>query len=380
MAVLAALANGLLLNATGLFLHQGSIFLVFMILDGVTLALRMGVVMACTRAIARNRATPTDLYLISGILWCLVQSAMVCAAMRAASPPLHVLCAATAMGLIGPICARNYAAPRLAMLLICMLDVSIVAGAALSGERWLLVLAVQSPLLLLGCRQVIRRFHAVSVAALMAQHESHHQARHDSLTGLANRVGLAEALAQLGDTGKVMAMFCLDLDGFKQVNDRLGHHAGDRLLQAVAGRLASTTRCTDILARLGGDEFIIVVPGMRAAEAPRFAEALIRRVMDRGYTLGDGSQVRIGLSVGVACAPDDGVELEELYRRADASLYEAKAAGKGVWRAAAGEASPGPVATDAAKLPGPLAVLQQGPGAQQADRRGQSKVLPFPRR
>jgi diguanylate cyclase (GGDEF)-like protein len=380
MAVLAALANGLLLNATALFLHQGSIFLVFMILDALALALRMGIVVACTRAIARRQPTLTDLYLFSGILWCTLQGAMVCAAMRAASPPLHVLCAATAMGLIGPICARNYAAPRLAMLLICMLDASIVAGAALSGNRWLLILAVQSPLLLFGCVSVIRRFHGVSVAALMAQNESHHQARHDSLTGLGNRVGLAEALARMADAEEEMAVFCLDLDGFKQVNDRLGHQAGDRLLQAVARRLAATTRSTDILARLGGDEFIIVVPGMRPPDAQRFAEALIRRVMDKGYVLDDGPPVQIGLSVGVACSPDDGVGLTELYRRADAHLYEAKAAGKGVWRGAAGGAPPGPQGPDAAQTQEKPQAPLECVGTHQGDGKGQGKVLFFPRR
>jgi diguanylate cyclase (GGDEF)-like protein len=383
-AVLAALAAGLLLNAAALLLYPGAIFLVLLVLNVLVVALRMGVVVGCTRAMARGQATSTDLYLLTGVLSCCMLGATICVAIWIGGPPLQILAATTALGIIGPICARNYAAPRLAMLQICALDLPLLAGCALAGDLWpvaLPMLAVQTPALLFGCLAVIRRFHAVSVAALQGQHESQHLASHDSLTGLSNRTGLAEGLARLGAMREVMAVFCLDLDGFKQVNDRLGHQAGDRLLQAVAARLAATTRRTDILARLGGDEFIIVVPDMRAAEAARFAELLIRRVMEKAYALDDGPPVPIGVSVGVACAPEDGAVLAELHRRADAALYAAKAAGKGGWRRAGAPApSPGPLAQEAA-YPRELAPARtQEVVHRRDDVAGQAKVVLFPRR
>ena len=124
----------------------------------------------------------------------------------------------------------------------------------------------------------------------------------------------------------------LDLDGFKQVNDRLGHQAGDELLRAAAQRLRSSVRAGDIVARLGGDEFVVVAPGMSPGESGSFANGIIRRVSDQPYEVNAGEFCRIGVSVGFACAPDDGTVMEELHRKADAALYLVKAAGKGVQR------------------------------------------------
>jgi hypothetical protein len=99
------------------------------------------------------------------------------------------------MSLVGPICARNYSAPRYAILLVCLCDLPFVAGAAFSREPWLLVLVLQTPLFLFGSMMMIRRFHTLSVKALLARDESHDRAQHDHLTGLLNRFGLAEAVA-----------------------------------------------------------------------------------------------------------------------------------------------------------------------------------------
>ncbi|MGY2052054.1 bifunctional diguanylate cyclase/phosphodiesterase [Methylobacterium sp. JK268] len=161
-----------------------------------------------------------------------------------------------------------------------------------------------------------------------------HMARHDSLTGLPNRIPLREwmeeALARHG-AGEVGAVLCLDLDGFKIVNDTLGHPAGDAILRRVAGRLAEVVGAGDRVARLGGDEFAIVQAG---AAQPAGAAALAARIVEalrRPFTL-QGQQVAIGTSLGIATTGHAAPHPDALLRSADVALYQAKAAGRGTWR------------------------------------------------
>jgi diguanylate cyclase (GGDEF)-like protein/PAS domain S-box-containing protein len=153
---------------------------------------------------------------------------------------------------------------------------------------------------------------------------------HDPLTLLANRnlfrdrVQHALTLAQRGQT--CVAVLFLDLDNFKNINDSLGHDAGDALLQAVAQRIVKTTRSSDTVARLGGDEFAVLVEGLTAvAEVERMAEALIG-VLDQPFTL-DGIEMRVAASIGVAFSAV-GAGAEVLLSNADIAMYHAKAAGK----------------------------------------------------
>ena len=161
-----------------------------------------------------------------------------------------------------------------------------------------------------------------------------HMARHDALTDLPNRVHfrerLQEALAhEAGD--KAVAVVCLDLDHFKEVNDTLGHALGDKLLSAVASRLAGCVREEDTPARLGGDEFAVVQVG---AEQPTGSSALAERIIEEMQApfLVGGHQVVIGASVGIAVAPDDGNDAEQLLKNSDLALYRAKGDGRGVFR------------------------------------------------
>ncbi len=167
-----------------------------------------------------------------------------------------------------------------------------------------------------------------------AQARVAHMAQHDSLTDLPNRTlfreKMGEGLNQVAIAGGAMAVLCFDLDNFKTVNDRLGHAAGDRLLRWVAARLKDNVGEHDTVARLGGDEFAILQRGPQ----PRAAEELARRLVEIiGHPPPLESQsVRVGVSVGIAIAPDHGLDADELMKCADLALYQAKARGRGVYQ------------------------------------------------
>jgi diguanylate cyclase (GGDEF)-like protein len=161
-----------------------------------------------------------------------------------------------------------------------------------------------------------------------------HMTHHDALTDLPNRTLLREriedALVRVGRESQV-AILCLDLDHFKDVNDTLGHPIGDALLTAVAKRVHACVRSGDTVARLGGDEFAIVQVG---AEQPQGARTLAQRVIDAigEHYLLEGHQVITGVSIGVALAPADGTDADQLLKAGDMALHRAKGDGRGVYR------------------------------------------------
>lgn len=161
-----------------------------------------------------------------------------------------------------------------------------------------------------------------------------YMAQYDALTDLPNRVKLYERLRQMlarPKRGDHVAVFCLDLDRFKDVNDAHGHPVGDLLLQSVAGRLRQCIRDADMVARLGGDEFAIVQAGAsQPTDATSLASRLIE-VIGAPYEIG-GRQVAIELSIGIALAPNDGRNPEQLLKNADLALYRAKSDGRGLYR------------------------------------------------
>ena len=153
-----------------------------------------------------------------------------------------------------------------------------------------------------------------------------HQALHDALTGLPNRTLLFDrverALAHDRRQGSSTAVLLLDLDRFKEVNDTLGHHNGDRLLCEVASRLTHALRAADTLARLGGDEFAVLLPGTDGEGALVLAHRLVD-ALHAPIEL-DGLSIAVGASIGVAVAPEHGDDPERLLQRADVAMYAAK--------------------------------------------------------
>jgi diguanylate cyclase (GGDEF)-like protein/PAS domain S-box-containing protein len=157
------------------------------------------------------------------------------------------------------------------------------------------------------------------------------QAFHDGLTGMANRAlfrdRLDHALARSERSLGVLAVLLVDLDGFKQVNDSLGHDAGDQLLKVVAERFELELRPSDTLARLGGDEFAVLIDGAHESQASAVARRLLSALAEPVWIA--GRELSVGASIGVALHPGGAAQSEDLLRHADVAMYAAKEAGRG---------------------------------------------------
>ena len=160
----------------------------------------------------------------------------------------------------------------------------------------------------------------------------HWLAHHDPLTGLANRTLLHErishTLARARRAETTVAVLCLDLDGFKSINDLNGHAGGDAVLREVAARLQCNVRESDTVARLGGDEFVVVHDVSAEPDAFTALAGRLVEILAEPYDLDDGQIGHVTVSIGVAMFPSDGLSAETLLRNADTALYRAKAAGK----------------------------------------------------
>jgi diguanylate cyclase (GGDEF)-like protein len=217
-----------------------------------------------------------------------------------------------------------------------------VVPIALDGEvaGWLTAAVVGGdPARLAPNADLEARLRGLAAQASSALRNAHlveqirHQALHDPLTGLPNRALILDRADQMlaggrGDRTPVSALF-LDLDGFKEVNDTLGHEAGDKLLQAVATRLNSVVRHCDTLARLGGDEFVVLVSGVDLRTGPAVVAQRLLDVMRQPFILEDRTDAPLSVtaSIGIATAGDRSTS-SELIRNADIALYQAKAAGR----------------------------------------------------
>jgi diguanylate cyclase (GGDEF)-like protein len=202
-----------------------------------------------------------------------------------------------------------------------------------TGSALLLLLAGIAVSVLLGLLMYVLATGRERARRQLAQRtgELHHQALHDALTGLPNRALVMDRIEQLLARDRRHhtsgALLFLDLDDFKNVNDTLGHGAGDRLLIAVAERLSGTLRGVDTIGRMGGDEFVVLVDGSSLDVAPELVAQRLLDVMRQPFDLDEGFlPLTVNISIGLAAG--DRANADELLRDADVALYQAKASGK----------------------------------------------------
>jgi diguanylate cyclase (GGDEF)-like protein len=218
---------------------------------------------------------------------------------------------------------------------LSLIAVPIVAHGHLLG---MLTVAVHSRRERLDPRQdLLDRLSGVAAHAASALENGRlidrvtHQARHDGLTGLANRAFFSEqieaALGRARTSDAPLGLFFVDLDGFKAVNDERGHAVGDELLCQVASRLLDTVRTTDTVARLGGDEFAIVLSDASSIAEIEAAAERVAAAFEEPFEVA-GKSLSVGASIGRAIWPEDAAEVEALMRHADASMYRAKRASR----------------------------------------------------
>jgi diguanylate cyclase (GGDEF)-like protein/PAS domain S-box-containing protein len=180
----------------------------------------------------------------------------------------------------------------------------------------------------------VAAFHDVTAARARSV-EISHQAQHDSLTDLPNRVlfndRLRQAISLVERQGKQLALMFVDVDHFKRINDSLGHAIGDKLLTSVAKRLVSCVRRTDTVSRLGGDEFVVLLSQVEREEDAAVSARKILRALASPHII-DGKSLDVSVSVGVSTYPTDGPDGESLMNKADIAMYEAKQNGRNTYQ------------------------------------------------
>ena len=325
--------TSVLLSGAALAMHCGSVFAFYMTADIVCTATRVFVMKAWKRAPNTDRRRLLTAYLVLGVLWVALQGAIAFTALRTDQTALEILSTIQIFGLIGPVCSRNYPVPRYCFVLVLLLDLPFVFGCVLFGTHWLLITLPETPPFLFAAYRVTKHFQLLAASSMQAELESQQRAMRDPLTGLFNRRALAHAIERDRRLGAACAtVIALDLDRFKDVNDRFGHHVGDALLTAVADRLIARIRRPDLIVRLGGDEFVIIIQDAPATSMAELCDRIIKDITETPYLIEGTPAITVGASIGFACAPADGTDIETLHRRADSALYAAKASGRGVHR------------------------------------------------
>jgi diguanylate cyclase len=287
--------------------------------DRTLLALALGLLFSCASDITLFALKVQDRYVDGGPLelgWltCMVLAAL--AASWAQERPAPV---------------DRGGGSRIGWRLLAVPLACIVASLLVLGVGWTHPMPAVSAWLAIACVLAGIARIAVTFREVRGYNQVKQEARTDELTGLANRRALLERAQRIVASASVRrpaALLLLDLDGFKEVNDSLGHAAGDDLLRQVGPRLRDALRRDDVLARLGGDEFAVLLPATGVDEAQALADRLRDRLL-QPFTVA-GVRLHVGVSVGVATTPVPAASMQELLHCADVAMYTAKSARAGV--------------------------------------------------
>ncbi|MBD3730199.1 MAG: EAL domain-containing protein [Sphingomonadales bacterium] len=253
-----------------------------------------------------------------------------------ASAPVQVLMVANAMGYGIGICARNAGRPTIALGQLFLTSLPVMSAAFIEGSVAMLLFGANMVLLVpamasitINVFTVLRQSFAQAEKSAKLAEEMQILARTDVVTGLANRAGLNHQLEELVagmEPDQMFAMFWLDLDHFKEVNDILGHTTGDDLLRQVSERLTAYAPDGSIISRFGGDEFVVVAEVKHRADCEMLA-GVLQQELSRSYALAE-DRVQVGSSMGIALMPEDSKDLHGLMQAADLALYHAKINGR----------------------------------------------------
>lgn len=325
------LVNTLIVSAVIAARMQTPLFVTWFLAEVTICLSRLIVLVVARRAAVKRRKTPTDIYLLLGVAWSVSVGYGVIVSLLSGDWIVATVACLSAAAMVGGICFRNFGAPRLTGVMILTSIGPCFVGAALAGQPLLYVVLIQAPMYFLAMTAAAFKLNKMLVATMRAERENDHRARHDALTGLSNRRGLADAvesrLAATRRSDQALALLFLDLDGFKIVNDTYGHAAGDTVLQVLSRIFKGRTRETDIAARLGGDEFAFLLYRAEREDGVQFANDLLDQAHAQRFSFHE-QDVRVGLSIGVACSQNDIHSIESLYGATDEALYEAKRRGR----------------------------------------------------
>ncbi|MEX3636326.1 putative bifunctional diguanylate cyclase/phosphodiesterase [Paraburkholderia sp. BR14320] len=318
--------------ATAYYLYPIPLYAAWGIAVVALLIARLLLIWLCRTRAAKGLPTPTSAFLFASLLWSALFGFGTFLCNISGSPTLFLLGNVCAVGVIGGLAGRNASTPRLALLQIVFILSFLSIGAAMSPGNGKLVLLFQAPFCAAGFFTVALRSNRDTVALLLARENSHRLARQDSLTGLPNRARISELLLErTGESstgqGGAFAVLLIDLDGFKAINDSLGHAAGDQILQETSTRLRDLLPSGDQVGRLAGDEFVAISDDTGQLRDVRVLADRIVRTLARPFVLSE-ALVHIGASVGIALYPEHAKTGPQLLICADRALYGVKRSGK----------------------------------------------------
>ncbi|MFA4913070.1 MAG: GGDEF domain-containing protein [Burkholderiaceae bacterium] len=303
-------------------------FIAWLVMELVLGLTRVLVLKHALHAAAHGKNTYTDLYILLAMLWAASVGYGAGISLVSGDWTIAALSCLSTAAMAGGICFRNFGAPRLAATMM-FLSMSPIAFASLfAKEPIFLVALIQVPFYLYSMSVAATKLNSMLVTTMRAERDNERRAQHDVLTGLLNRAGLSAAIDRYCGVhaSTPCALLYLDLVGFKRINDTFGHPTGDMLLKTLAARLSTLVVDQGVAARVGGDEFVLLMLDM----SPAGAQALANRVIDAVAQPFEHTHTlpSLGVTVGIAMAPEHGTDFDTLIARADEALYRAKVGGR----------------------------------------------------
>jgi diguanylate cyclase len=338
---------GVTLSIVGFLLAESNADAVLWILTALGAAVTAGRILLILAY--RSRASREDIkdapawerrYATGAYAFALVLGAFNLRAITIGDPMVAMLVTSVMFGYGAGIVARLSVRPTVCVISLALAVMPTAIGylysAVSADNNYVTTMYVGQTLLLIAFAaagtEAMRHIYRTTLQHLFTRQDLAILAGQDDLTGLPNRTllraRLNEAIVQVRQSNRMVAFHGLDLDLFKSVNDSWGHPAGDLLLKLVAERLTGILRVGDTVARVGGDEFVVLQVGISHQDQASLLAHRIIRGLSAPYTI-DGHEVRIGASIGIALAPNDGVTFDRLAACADAALYRAKFNGRG---------------------------------------------------